>query len=78
MRLAELFGAGVLTDLKVGAAFPTNHPLHVAAPSVLLTRDGDYNVALRDHGHFGLLYHPQPYAVATESLTDLSSHAAAS
>jgi hypothetical protein len=39
---------------------------------------GAYNVALRDHGHYGLLYHPQPYVVATESLTDLSFHAAAS
>jgi hypothetical protein len=39
---------------------------------------GAYNVALRDHGHFGLLYHPQPYVVATESFTDLSSQAAAS
>ncbi|HEY3180426.1 MAG TPA: thiamine pyrophosphate-dependent enzyme [Casimicrobiaceae bacterium] len=39
VRLAELLDAGVLTDLKVGAAFPTDHPLHLAAPSVLLTRD---------------------------------------
>src|SRR5437868_2227480 len=26
VRLAELFGASVLTDLRVGAAFPTDHP----------------------------------------------------
>src|SRR5213078_2240686 len=32
VRLAELLGAGVLTDLKVGAAFPTDHPLHLAEP----------------------------------------------
>lgn len=32
VRLAETLRAQVLTDLKVGAAFPTDHPLH-AAPS---------------------------------------------
>lgn len=32
VRLAETLQAEVLTDLKVGAAFPTDHPLH-AAPS---------------------------------------------
>jgi thiamine pyrophosphate-dependent acetolactate synthase large subunit-like protein len=32
VRLAETLNAEVLTDLKVGAAFPTDHPLH-AAPS---------------------------------------------
>ncbi|OGA18088.1 MAG: acetolactate synthase [Betaproteobacteria bacterium RIFCSPLOWO2_02_FULL_63_19] len=30
--LAEKLGAGVLTDLKVGGSFPTDHPLHVGAP----------------------------------------------
>jgi len=30
LRLAELCGARVGTDLKSGAAFPTNHPLHLA------------------------------------------------
>ena len=28
MRLAERLGAAVLTDMKLAAAFPTNHPLH--------------------------------------------------
>jgi thiamine pyrophosphate-dependent acetolactate synthase large subunit-like protein len=28
IRLAELLGAGVITDLKAAAAFPTDHPLH--------------------------------------------------
>jgi thiamine pyrophosphate-dependent acetolactate synthase large subunit-like protein len=35
----------VLTDLKVGAAFPTDHPLHVGAPSLLLS--GEAAEALR-------------------------------
>lgn len=32
VRLAEALGARVLTDLRVGAAFPTDHPLHGPAP----------------------------------------------
>jgi thiamine pyrophosphate-dependent acetolactate synthase large subunit-like protein len=36
VRLAESLGAAVLTDLKVGAAFPTDHPLHAAPPGLLL------------------------------------------
>ncbi len=32
IKLAETLNAEVLTDLKIGAAFPTDHPLH-AAPS---------------------------------------------
>jgi thiamine pyrophosphate-dependent acetolactate synthase large subunit-like protein len=36
VKLAETLGARVLTDLKVGAAFPTDHPLHVGAPALLL------------------------------------------
>jgi thiamine pyrophosphate-dependent acetolactate synthase large subunit-like protein len=35
VELAELLGARVLTDLKVGAAFPTDHPLHAAPPTLL-------------------------------------------
>lgn len=37
VALAETLGARVLTDLKVGAAFPTDHPLHAAAPGVFLS-----------------------------------------
>ena len=37
VRLAELLGAQVVTDLKVGAAFPTDHPAHIAQPSSSLT-----------------------------------------
>jgi thiamine pyrophosphate-dependent acetolactate synthase large subunit-like protein len=36
VALAERLAAGVGTDLKVGAAFPTDHPLHVDAPGILL------------------------------------------
>src|SRR4249920_1720882 len=35
VRLAETVGARVITCLKVGAAFPTDHSLHLGAPSVL-------------------------------------------
>jgi thiamine pyrophosphate-dependent acetolactate synthase large subunit-like protein len=34
IALAEAFNARVVTDLKVGAAFPTDHPLHVGSPGV--------------------------------------------
>ncbi len=37
LRLVEILGAMVLTDLKVGAAFPTDHPLHGAPPGTFLT-----------------------------------------
>ena len=33
VRLAEMLGARVITDLKNAAAFPTGHPLHVGPPS---------------------------------------------
>ena len=32
VRLAEALGARVLTDLRLGAAFPTDHPLHGSPP----------------------------------------------
>lgn len=35
VQLAEVLRARVITDLKVGASFPTDHPLHLGAPSVL-------------------------------------------
>ncbi len=35
IALAERLGARVVTDLKVAAAFPTDHPLHVAAPGII-------------------------------------------
>jgi pimeloyl-ACP methyl ester carboxylesterase len=39
---------------------------------------GAFNVALRDHGHFGLLRGERPYTILCESLADLAPHAAAS
>jgi len=33
IKLAELLGAGVVTDMKTGIAFPTNHGLHLAPPA---------------------------------------------
>lgn len=37
VRLAETLQAEVLTDLRVGAAFPTDHPLHAAPSGSFLT-----------------------------------------
>lgn len=36
VRLAEALGARVITDLKVGSAFPTRHPAHVRGPGFFL------------------------------------------
>jgi len=36
IALAERLRASVVTDLKVGAAFPTDHPQHVGAPAIML------------------------------------------
>ena len=33
VRLAEMLGARVVTDLKTSASFPTGHPLHAGPPS---------------------------------------------
>jgi thiamine pyrophosphate-dependent acetolactate synthase large subunit-like protein len=44
VRLAEQLGAAVLTDLKVAAAFPTDHPLHGAEPAIAFA--GDESVQL--------------------------------
>ena len=35
VKLAERLNARVVTDLKVGAAFPTDHPLHSGVPSTI-------------------------------------------
>ncbi|MCL4764984.1 MAG: thiamine pyrophosphate-binding protein [Hyphomicrobiaceae bacterium] len=37
IELAEMLGADVFTDLKTGAAFPTDHSLHAAQPSLGVT-----------------------------------------
>lgn len=38
VRLAECLGARVVTDMKVGAAFPTAHPLHGAGTGFFLSK----------------------------------------
>lgn len=38
--LAEALGAAVFTDLKLGAAFPTDHALHAAPPGLFLPSIG--------------------------------------
>ena len=40
VRLAELLGAAVCTDHKVGAQFPTDHKLHVGLPGVHFRAEG--------------------------------------
>jgi thiamine pyrophosphate-dependent acetolactate synthase large subunit-like protein len=35
VELAERLKARVVTDLKIGASFPTDHPLHAGAPSIV-------------------------------------------
>ena len=37
VALAEKLGARVITDLKVGASFPTGHPLHIGPPGTFLS-----------------------------------------
>ncbi|HEX7125200.1 MAG TPA: thiamine pyrophosphate-binding protein [Thermodesulfobacteriota bacterium] len=39
VALAERCGARVLTDLKTGATFPTEHPLHPFPPGLYVTRE---------------------------------------
>ena len=46
VALAEATGARVVTDLKLGAAFPIGHALHAGAPSMTLSPEGV--AALRD------------------------------
>lgn len=36
VALAEHLGARVITDIRVGAAFPTDHPLHAGRPTMFL------------------------------------------
>jgi thiamine pyrophosphate-dependent acetolactate synthase large subunit-like protein len=40
VTLAEVLSATVFTDLKLGAAFPTNHPLHAVPPGFFLLPQG--------------------------------------
>jgi thiamine pyrophosphate-dependent acetolactate synthase large subunit-like protein len=45
VELAERLGARVATDLKIGAAFPTEHPLHLGVPGSFA--DADVVAAIR-------------------------------
>ncbi len=45
VAIAEAVGARVITDLKIGASFPTDHPLHVGSAGMLLP-DADGLAAL--------------------------------
>ena len=47
-ELAELLGAGVITDLKNRAAFPTGHALHVGAPSNWIGEAGQEELMAAD------------------------------
>jgi thiamine pyrophosphate-dependent acetolactate synthase large subunit-like protein len=40
VELAERLNARVLTDLKIGASFPTDHPLHSGAPGIYVVPKG--------------------------------------
>ena len=46
VELAESLGAKVATNLKLGAVFPTDHPLHSAPPATFLRPEA--NAALRE------------------------------
>jgi thiamine pyrophosphate-dependent acetolactate synthase large subunit-like protein len=48
VELAERLGAAVLTDLKVTAGFPTDHPAVAAVPGTFLTPSGRELVAAAD------------------------------
>ena len=39
VQLAEALDARVTTNLKVGASFPTDHPLHIGSPATFITDD---------------------------------------
>ena len=54
MALAERLNARVVTDIKVGAAFPTDHPLHIGAPSFIAP------TSERARCHPRSRRHPQP------------------
>ena len=40
VAVAEKLNAKVMTDLKAGSAFPTDHPLHPVPPATFLSEDG--------------------------------------
>ena len=48
VALAEAVGARVLTDLKLAAVFPTDHPLHAGAPATFQGTDATQALAAAD------------------------------
>ena len=48
VALAETLRARVMTDLKCAAVFPTDHPLHVGAPSTFLGEESGQAIAAAD------------------------------
>ena len=48
VALAEHFGAGVVTDIKTAAAFPTCHPLHFGAPGYFVSQDAAQRIRQAD------------------------------
>lgn len=48
VKLAERLQAKVVTDLKIGSTFPTDHPLHCGAPGIYVNQDGRTALAEAD------------------------------
>jgi thiamine pyrophosphate-dependent acetolactate synthase large subunit-like protein len=48
VELADALGAAVLTDLKVAAGFPSEHPANAAVPGTFLTESGRELIAAAD------------------------------
>jgi thiamine pyrophosphate-dependent acetolactate synthase large subunit-like protein len=48
VALAEALRAQVVTDLKIGAVFPTDHPLHAGAPATFPVQEAAQAIAAAD------------------------------
>jgi thiamine pyrophosphate-dependent acetolactate synthase large subunit-like protein len=48
VALAEALRARVVTDLKLGAVFPTDHPLHAGVPATFPVQDAAQAIAVAD------------------------------
>lgn len=48
VKLAERLGAKVVTDLKIGASFPTDHPLHAGSPGIYAVPEAREAIAAAD------------------------------
>jgi thiamine pyrophosphate-dependent acetolactate synthase large subunit-like protein len=48
VALAEALHARVVTDLKIGAVFPTDHPLHAGVPATFPVQDAAQAIAAAD------------------------------